>query len=184
MVSQLTAPFIADRFAIQMSLLPPAPDTFEFSDVTVRFAKVTDGDSSKGFVPGYHFRILDAAMADVGHINVRVGESEHVRLAAGHIGFEIKEPYRGHRYAMKACLAVSPWLSGLGARFLITVDPDNIPSLRTIERIGAVFVDEVEVPKNDPHFARGSRRKRRYEWVPNRTEQAHGEQRLTRPEFE
>ena len=39
-------------------------------------------------------------------------------------------------------------------------------SIRIIERLGARFTDEVPVPPHDPHFQRGSRRKRRYQWRP------------------
>jgi hypothetical protein len=38
--------------------------------------------------------------------------------------------------------------------------------MRTIERLGARFIDEVVVPPYDPHYQRGSRRKRRYRWTP------------------
>jgi tagatose 1,6-diphosphate aldolase len=48
----------------------------------------------------------------------------------------------------------------------ITCDPDNLASIRTIERLGASFADEVPVPPHDPHFQRGSRSKRRYRWIP------------------
>lgn len=144
------------------------PDSVKLShnDVTLRFSHKTEGDPARGFVPGYHFRVLNADKADVGHINFRVGDSEHVRLAAGHIGFEINEPYRGHGYAQKACLALAPWIAEVSGNVLITADPDNLPSLRTIERIGAVFLDEVDVPKNDPHYLRGSHRKMRFTWEP------------------
>jgi hypothetical protein len=29
-----------------------------------------------------------------------------------------------------------------------------------------VFVDEIAIPKHDPGYARGARRKRRYRWQP------------------
>ncbi len=140
----------------------------DFEDVTVQFDRIMQGDPSRGFVPGYHFRILNSENADVGHINFRVGDSEHVRLAAGHIGFEIKETYRGRGFARKACLALEPWIAGVSSKVLITADPDNHSSLATIERIGAVFLDEVDVPECDPHYLRGSRRKKRFEWVPEK----------------
>jgi hypothetical protein len=41
-----------------------------------------------------------------------------------------------------------------------------VASRRTIERLGAEFIDEVPVPEHDPHYARGSRIKRRYLWKP------------------
>ncbi|MGJ8678673.1 MAG: GNAT family N-acetyltransferase [Akkermansiaceae bacterium] len=149
-----------------MKDLPTAPEKSVHEDVLVRFQRMTDGDAAKGFVPGYHFRIENKSGEDVGHINFRVGITDHVRLAAGHIGFEIHQQYRGNAYAKKACLALEGWLSTIAPSLLITADPGNEPSLKTIERIGAKFMDEVDVPLSDPHYARGSRHMRRFMWTP------------------
>lgn len=150
-----------------MNHLPPAPETSTYEDVLVRFVKKTGGDAVRGFVPGYHFRIENECGEDVGHINVRVGDSGHVRLAAGHIGFEIHEQHRGNAYAKKACLALEGWIATVSPTLFVTADPDNEPSLKTIERIGAKFLDEVNVPLSDPHYARGSIRMRRFIWKPS-----------------
>ena len=152
-----------------MTNLPPVPNELSFQDVRIVFSNMTAGDPSKGFVPGYHFRIVDEQGEDVGHLNYRVGNTEHVRLAAGHLGFEINEAHRGNHFAAKACMALAPWLSEYSDPILITVDPDNIGSVKTIERIGAEFIDTVDVPKGDPHYLRGSFRKRRYRWLPQTT---------------
>jgi predicted acetyltransferase len=137
-----------------------------FGEVTLRFDKIMPGDASRGFVPYYHFRILVAGGQDVGHVNFRVGDTEHVRVTAGHIGFTILEPFRGHGYALQACRAIAPFVRSIYDAVTITCDPDNHASRRTIERLGASFVDEVSVPPHDPHYQRGSRSKRRYRWIP------------------
>jgi predicted acetyltransferase len=153
-----------------MKILPAPPPSTAFEDIRVDFVSNTEGDPQRGFVPGYHFRILNSAGMDVGHVNFRVGDTEHVRLAAGHIGFEILEEHRGNRYASKACLALASWIATFKEHVLITVDPDNLASIRTIQRIGGVLLDEVDVPRGDPHYLRGSLRKRRYQWNPNQAE--------------
>jgi tagatose 1,6-diphosphate aldolase len=135
-------------------------------DVTLRFVKVVPGEAARGLVPYYHFRILAAGGTDVGHINFRIGDTEHVQVCAGHIGFEILEPFRGHRYALQACQAIAPFVRPLYPAVTITCDPNNLPSMRTIERLGARFIDEVAVPPHDPHYQRGSRFKKRYRWTP------------------
>jgi tagatose 1,6-diphosphate aldolase len=146
--------------------LPVPPEHLSFGQVRLHFSRVVPGDSARGFVPYYHFRISDSDGADVGHINFRVGESEHVQLCAGHIGFEIAPAFRGRGYALEACRALAPFVQ-MGSRAVtITCDPDNFASRRTIERLGAEFVDEVAVPSYDPHHQRGSRTKRRYRWTP------------------
>jgi len=134
--------------------------------VRLHFVRVIPGEPPRDLVPAYHFRILVADGSDVGHINFRVGDTEHVRICAGHIGFEVREQFRGHGYAYEACLAIAPFVRSIYEAVTITCDPDNVASVRTIERLGASFTDEVQVPPHDPHYQRGSRRKRRYSWKP------------------
>lgn len=145
---------------------PTPPDTLSSGEVRLRFVRVVPGDLSRDFVPAYHFRILLSDGSDVGHINFRVGDTEHVRVCAGHIGFEILEPFRGHGYALEACRAIASFVRSFYGAVTITCDPDNLASIRTIERLGATFADEVPIPPHDPHFQRGSRSKRRYRWIP------------------
>lgn len=45
------------------------------------------------------------------------------------------------------------------------MDPVNYASIHIIEKLGARFIDEVDVPPDDPSYKNGARRKRRYEWV-------------------
>ena len=146
--------------------LPPLSETLSFGQVRLHFVRIIPGDPTRDFVPAYHFRILVADDLDVGHINFRVGDTEHVRVCAGHIGFEIGERFRGHGYALQACRAIAPFVRSVSGTVTITCDPDNVASIRTIERLGAGFTDEVPVPVHDPHYERGSRVKRRYRWTP------------------
>ena len=146
--------------------LPVPPETLSYGQVTIRFDRIVPGEPSRGFVPYYHFRILIADGQEVGHINFRVGDTEHVRVCAGHIGFEILESFRGHGYALQACQAIAPFVHSIYDAVTITCDPDNLASSRIIERLGASFIDEVSVPPHDPHYHRGSRSKRRYAWKP------------------
>jgi len=62
--------------------------------------------------------------------------------------------------------AASPFVHSFYEAVIITCDPDNHASRRTIERLGARFMDEVPVSPDDPHYQRGSRSKRRYTWTP------------------
>lgn len=145
--------------------LPAPPDNLASGQVRLRFVQTFPGDAPRGFVPYYHFRILIAGNVDVGHINFRVGDTEHVRLCAGHIGYEILEAFRGHGFAFQACQALAPFVRAFYPEVTITCDPDNRASKRTIEQLGASFVDEVPVPPEDPHYERGSRTKHRYRWT-------------------
>lgn len=149
-----------------MDGLPDPPLKLSIDGGEVRFDKMTPGVPDLGFVPAYQFRIFTLRDEEAGHVNVRYEDTEHVLRASGHIGYGVHEPFRGNGFAKKACLALKPWLPSVREQFLITVDPDNYPSIRTIEAIGAVFVDEVDVPEGDPHYLRGCFRKKRYLWTP------------------
>lgn len=157
---------MSEKSASEEHLLPPPPESLSSGEITLRFDRIIPGDPSRGFVPSYHFRILTADGLEVGHINFRVGDTEHVRVCAGHIGFEIAQPFRGRGYALQACRALAPFVRSIFDTVTITCDPDNHASRRTIEKLGAQFIDEVAVPVDDPHYQRGSRTKRRYQWRP------------------
>ena len=147
-------------------LLPSPPEALAFGDVVLQFSRVVPGEPSRGFVPYFHFRILAADGAEVGYINFRVGDTEHVRVSVGHIGFEIAECFRGHSYALQACRAIAPFVRSSYGTATLSCNPDNHASKRTIERLGARFIDEVAVPLHDPHYESGARIKRRYLWTP------------------
>jgi predicted acetyltransferase len=135
-----------------------------YGQVRLRFGGIVPADGRWGIVPYYHFRILTAGGKDVGRINLRVGDSHHVKIIVGHVGYEIAEAHRGHGYALQACRAMAPFVRTIYPEVIITSDPENVASVRTIERLGAEFIEEVAVPPDDPQYARGSRRKRRYRW--------------------
>jgi len=152
----------AQNFA-QVQLLPAPPGELVFETVCLRLLSIVPADAERGLSPYYHFGIFTDA-AEVGHINFRVGASDHVRLYSGHIGYEVTEPFRGNRYGLRACRALAPFMRSIYSSVILTSDPDNWPSLRTIERLGAVFLEVVAVPPEDPNYQRGSRSKRRYLW--------------------
>lgn len=142
------------------------PEGLSFGSVRLRFDKVVSPDSATGLAPYYHFRVLLADDTDVGHINFRIGNTDHILITAGHIGYEIREEHRGHNYAFEACRAIGPFVRSLYSAVTITCDPHNYASRRTIEKLGTTFIDEIEVPRHDPGYLKGGRRKRRYEWRP------------------
>jgi len=145
--------------------LPDAPPYLTYGAATLRFSHIGAGDPGRGMVPFYHYRIFVDNL-DIGHINFRVGDTEHVLLCSGHIGYGISELFRGHGYALQACLALAPFVRMVSPEVIITAAPDNYASLRTIEHLGAQFLDETAVPEHDPHYEHGSRLKRRYHWSP------------------
>ncbi len=148
----------------RINTFPTPPEGLAFGGVRLHFGWIIPGDASREPVPAYHFRIFIAEGTDAGHLNFKVGDTAHVLGCVGHIGYEILEPFRGHGHAWQACRAVAPFVRLFYDAVILTCDPDNHASIRTIERLGAQFVDEVRVPPHDPQYLRGSRRKRRYRW--------------------
>ncbi len=146
--------------------LPDPPDFLTFGEVILRFDGLVPGLPSRELVPAYEFRIVLANHTNVGHLNFRVGDTDHILLTAGHIGYGIRQPFRGQGYARQACQAIAPFVRRFYEAVIITCDPDNHASRRTIEKLGADFLNEMPVPLEDPHYQRGSHRKRRYRWMP------------------
>jgi RimJ/RimL family protein N-acetyltransferase len=153
-----------NRPRIQKMLAQP-PKLLQHEGLQLEFEKIVPGDESRSLVPFYHFKIKNCDYEVVGHINFRVGDSNHVRQTAGHIGFEILPKFRGRSYAYQACLALRSFARQEYDKVVLTAAPENSPSIRIIEKLGAKFIDEVEVAVDDPAYLSGARRKVRYEWA-------------------
>ena len=145
------------------NLTPPTTD-LRYCDISLEFLEIVPPDEIKGLVPFYKFRILDPSDTAVGHINFRVGDTEHITQVVGHLGYSILEPFRGHSYAYQAVRAIAPLVRTTYKNVIITCNPDNLASKRTIEKLGAVFINIIAVPDYDPLYASGSRFKLRYLW--------------------
>ena len=152
--------------SLRLQTLPKPPEELLFGEVRLQFVRVSPGDESRGYAPFYHYRIETLQNKEAGHINFRVGDSRHILMYAGHIGYEVLAPFRGRRFAYQACKAIAPLVRSIYPEVIITCDPDNIGSMRTIERLGAAFLDEVPVGKEEAGYDRKPGRKRRYLWKP------------------
>ena len=151
----------------------PGDRPFEFTDLD----RLTDGtidlvierkvpaDRARGHVPAYHYAVtLHGTTQKVGQIRLRVGQVPAL-WTAGHIGYEIDPPYRGHRYAARACRLLLPVVRAHRLRPLfITCAPENVASRRTIERIGAKLLGVFDVPTDHEMYRDGRRKICRYEW--------------------
>jgi tagatose 1,6-diphosphate aldolase len=143
-------------------------------DLELRLIEKTPADHERGFDPTYRFAMVDAC-SDVamGNINLRVGHTEHLTLYRGHIGFGVDKRFRGNRLATRSCK-----LLGDLARHhslvpvWLTCDPGNMASQRTLELLGAEFVEIRTMPADYPYiqyYPPESRTKRRYRWIPPAT---------------
>ena len=99
-------------------------------------------------------------------VNLRLGYTAHLVKYGGHIGCGIDEPYRGNRYAAKACNHILPVAQDYGMDVLwITCNPDNWVSRRTCEILGCTFVEIVDLPQDNEMYQKGERQKCRYRWI-------------------
>lgn len=67
----------------------------------------------------------------------------------GQIGYVIYPPYRGHRFAYHACVEMFKDIKikkGL-QEFIITCNPDNYASKKTILNLGGVYLKTIDIPE-------------------------------------
>lgn len=149
-----------------MQIYPDPPSDLRAGPVKLFFDKRVEIEPGGELVPFYHFKIIGELGKIVGHINFKTGDTEHIIQYAGHIGFQIIKEYRGHSYAYWACMALAPFVQSVYGKVILTCDPENIASRKTIEKLPATFINEVAVPLHEPSYQSGSRLKRRYQWEP------------------
>ncbi|MFG0249304.1 MAG: GNAT family N-acetyltransferase [Phycisphaeraceae bacterium JB051] len=147
-----------------MAQLPPPPDDLAYGDVVLRCDRIVMALSDPRYAPYYHFHIHNEQGTELGHINFRVGDSEHITLVAGHIGYAIHAEQRGHGYAAQACHAIRPWVRPFYDEVWITCDPQNAASRRTIEKLDTRYVDTINIPEHEQQYQLGARQKCRYRW--------------------
>lgn len=100
-------------------------------------------------VPTYFFRMMSCMRdEELGSINLRIGSTPHLELYAGHIGYGVHLPHRGHHYAARSLKLLLPLARRHALDPLwITCDPENAASRRSLEIAGAELVEIVEVPE-------------------------------------
>ena len=121
-------------------------------------------------VPAVHLwmRLKDPAGfglpgAIVGTLGLRIGNSREIKLYAGHIGYNVLPAARGNHFSERAVRLLEPLAREYGIRpAIVTCNPDNMPSRRTLERLGAKLVDVVAIPARHPFYLAGERQKCRY----------------------
>lgn len=130
----------------------------------LREFKRFEAEPTKNLVPSI---IYDVILGNevIGKLSLRIGDNENIYYG-GHLGYTINEAFRGHSYAYKACELLRDIAEEEGlTHLIITCNPDNIPSIRTCEKLGASLLEEVDVPEYHEMYHRGEFKKRRYKWT-------------------
>ncbi|MEA5014459.1 MAG: GNAT family N-acetyltransferase [Candidatus Limiplasma sp.] len=131
--------------------------------IALRLAHLERNLPQLGRVMSLHYDILDLHTGKrAGRLGVRLGESESL-FYLGHVGYSVSPDFRGQGYAYRACTLCLPLFPRHGMRSLcITTDEDNLPSIRTCEKLGCRYESTVEVPPWCRRLFEISPRKRRY----------------------
>ena len=77
----------------------------------------------------------------------------------GNVGYNIKESYRGHHYAYYACkilFKIAKEEFGLN-ELIITCNPDNDASYKTLKRLGGKLVEIAQIPYDHELYEKGDR---------------------------
>lgn len=126
--------------------------------------RTMDADAERGYVPSYFFDICDLRTNEIlGRCDLRIGHNENIYYA-GNIGYFVHEAHRGNHYALKASRLLLPLAKKHGLeKIIITCNPENLPSRRTCELLGAKYVETVRLPSHNELYQLGERKKCIYE---------------------
>lgn len=135
-------------------------DFLESNEIKLVVNRLAEGNPEKNYVPAYHFNICDLNGNIMGYCDLRIGYNDNLYYG-GHIGYGIKEEYRGHHYAAKACKLLFKLAKMHGMDYLyITCNPNNLPSRKTLEYLQGDFLGIVELPiDNDMRINEGETHK-------------------------
>jgi predicted acetyltransferase len=138
-------------------------------DLQLVLTDAFSGNSTRNLAPAYRFRMTRTDQGiGMGEIELRIGNTPHLRLYAGHIGYEVYPSYRGHHYAARSVRLLLPLARrhDLGTVW-ITCNPDNYASRRSCELAGFEFVEIVNLPPDSEMYREGERQKCRYRYQLN-----------------
>ena len=113
-----------------------------------RCIDMTDpGKLQPGYVPQTVFWVIDDDGEAVGMVRVRHYLNERLLEHGGHIGYYICHDQRGRGYGKEALRQALAKLRNVGEkRALLTVDMNNIASIKVIQANGGVHQDTVDDP--------------------------------------
>lgn len=141
-----------------------APGRLIDGDLELILVETNPANPERGLVPQYKFKMTQVGENErIGHVHLRIGETKHLAMYAGHIGYGVDPEHRGHRYAARGCRLLMDLARRHGLKELwITCNPDNIASRKTCELAGAEFVEIVDLPKDTNMYQKDERQKCRY----------------------
>ena len=134
----------------------------EIVDLVER-ARVSEKTSFDG-VPTVFYDIflsgsnLTGSNLKVGKCDLRL-KNDGFMYYYGNVGYNIKESYRGHHYAYYACkilFKIAKEEFGM-KELIITCNPDNDASYKTLKRLGGKLVEIAQIPYDHELYEKGDR---------------------------
>jgi predicted acetyltransferase len=93
-----------------------------------------------GWVPGTEFWLDDDGGEIVGCVRLRFWLTPSLEVEGGHIGYDVRPSSRGRGFGTAALRLVLPEAQRRGLeRVRVTVDSDNVASVKIIERNGGIL---------------------------------------------
>lgn len=128
--------------------------------------RTIDASSFNNYVPSIVYGIYrHHSHIRVGNCDLRLGMNDELYYA-GNIGYRIEPPYRGNGYAYEACRILLDLAKEKGMQeVIITCSPDNIASLKTLEKLGGTYLETTDVPESHWLYQRGEKVKNIYRWT-------------------
>lgn len=142
------------------------PGELRDGDLELVCTKRGAADEEKGLVPWYEFSMCGAQSGGhMGKISLRLGNTPHLNLYGGHMGYNVDEPFRGQRFAARSIRLLLPLAKAHGLNpFWITCSPDDLASRRTCELAGGVLEEVRDLPGDTDLYERGERQVCRYKF--------------------
>ena len=106
-------------------------------------------------IDSYYFKMTNLdTNEEMGFINIKNGITENILLYRGNIGYEVYKNFQGNNYSSRSCKILIPVMKYLGLKGVyITCNLNNISSKKNIEKIGAKYIDTVEVNELSKYWA-------------------------------
>lgn len=103
----------------------------------------------------YFLAVRESDSKVVGMLNLRHYFNEYYEKYAGHIGYSVRPSERRRGYAKEMLRQALPYCKKIGLdRVLVTCEPDNPGSRRTILANGGVYEGTVHEPNEDYYLER------------------------------
>lgn len=126
-------------------------------EIYLQLSNTCDENKEKQWVPAYYFDICFHDGTVIGTCDLRIGYNQNTYIG-GNIGYQIYEEYRGHNYALKACRLLFKQAIKHNMKYIIiTCNPTNIASYKTIEKAGGKLLGIEIIPKSHDLYALGRR---------------------------